>query len=47
MILKKIKDRENARKNGNYKLADSIRKDLEKSGIIIEDKNDKTKWRYK
>ena len=43
----KIKNREDARKNGNYKLADSIRKDLEKSGIIIEDKNDKTKWRYK
>ena len=43
----KIKDRENARKKGNYKLADNIRKDLELSGVIIEDKGDKTIWKYK
>ena len=46
-IKNKIKDRENARKKGDYKLADHIRKDLEKSGVIIEDKGDKTTWRYK
>jgi cysteinyl-tRNA synthetase len=46
-IENKIKDRENARKKGDYKLADHIRKDLEKSGVIIEDKGDKTTWRYK
>ncbi len=46
-IENKIKDRENARKKGNYKLADNIRKDLELSGVIIEDKGDKTIWKYK
>ena len=46
-IKNKIKDRENARKKGDYKLADSIRKDLESSGVIIEDKDDKTTWKYK
>jgi len=46
-IKSKIKDRENARKKGNYKLADSIRKELESSGVIIKDKGDKTTWKYK
>ena len=43
----KIKERENARKKGNYKLADDIRKELEENGISIEDKNNKTIWKYK
>ena len=43
----KIKERENARKKGNYKLADDIRKELEDNGISIEDKNNKTIWKYK
>jgi len=46
-IKGKIKDRENARKKGDYKLADSIRKDLESGGVIIEDKGDKTTWKYR
>ncbi len=46
-IKNKIKDREDARKKGNYKLADSIRKELESSGVTIEDKGNKTTWRYK
>ena len=46
-IKSKIKDRENARKKGDYKLADSLRKELESSGVIIKDKGDKTTWRYK
>ena len=45
-IKSKIKDRENARKKGDYKLADDIRKDLENRGVIIEDKSNKTTWRY-
>jgi len=28
-------------------LADIIRKELEDSGVIIEDKQDKTTWKYK
>ena len=43
----KVKDREEARKKGDFKLADTIRKELESSGIIIEDKDDKTIWKYK
>ena len=43
-IKTKIKDRESARKKGDYKLADSIRKELESSGVIIKDKGDKTTW---
>ena len=43
----KIKNRENARKKGDYKSADNIRKELENNGVIIEDKGDTTKWKYK
>ena len=46
-IKDKIKDRDNARIKGDYKLADSIRKELENNGIKIEDKGDKTIWEYK
>jgi len=46
-INQKIKDRNKARKKGNYKLADTLRKELEDSGVIIEDKQDETTWKYK
>ena len=46
-VNQKITDRNNARKKGNYRLADIIRKDLEDNGVIIEDKQDKTTWKYK
>ena len=46
-INKKIKDRNDARKKGDYKLADVIRKELEENVIIIEDKQNKTIWKYK
>ena len=46
-INQKINDRNNARKKGDYKLADIIRKELENSGVIIEDQQDKTNWKYK
>ena len=46
-IENKIKDRDQARKNGDFKLADNIRKELESSGVIIEDKGNKTIWKYK
>ena len=46
-INQKIKDRNEARKKGNYKLADSLRKELEDKGVIIKDKQDKTTWKYK
>ena len=46
-ILEQIEARIQARKSGNYKLADKIRDDLLKNGIIIEDKQNKTEWKYK
>ena len=45
--MKKIKDREQAKKEKNFDLADKIRKDLDNEGILIEDKKDKTEWKYK
>ena len=45
--LMKEDAKDTARKKGDYKLADNIRKDLEKNGVIIEDKGDKTTWKYK
>ena len=46
-INQKIKDRNEARKKGNYKLADTLRKELEDNSVIIEDRKDKTTWKYK
>ncbi len=46
-INQKIKDRNSARKKRDYKQADIIRKELEDKGIIIEDKEDQTMWKYK
>jgi len=47
LVDEKISDRNQARKQGNYKLADSIRKELENKGVIIEDKGNQTIWKYK
>ncbi|MBO6489410.1 MAG: cysteine--tRNA ligase [Pelagibacteraceae bacterium] len=46
-INKKIEDRNIARKKGDFNKADVIRKELEENGVIIEDKQDKTIWKYK
>ena len=46
-ILKKIDKRNIARKNKNFELADKIRKELLDNGILIEDKDDTTTWKYK
>ncbi len=46
-INKKIEDRNIARKKGDFNKADVIRKELEDKGVIIEDKQDKTIWKYK
>ncbi len=46
-IQKKIKDRNNARENKDYKAADKIRNELSDKGVLIEDKGDKTLWKYK
>ena len=46
-VNKKVQDRNEARKSGDYKLADNIRKELDNMGIIIEDNGDKSTWKYK
>ena len=47
VILAKINERNKARNNKNYKLADKIRKELLDKGISIEDTNGKTTWKFK
>ena len=46
-ILNKINERNKARKNKNFVLADKIRNELIEYGILIEDKDDTTTWKYK
>ena len=46
-ILAKIKERNEARDNKNYKQADKIRDELLHKGISIEDKDGKTTWKFK
>lgn len=46
-IENKIRDRKTARENKDWAKADSIRKELEANGIILEDKRDGTSWKVK
>ncbi len=46
-VLKKINERLEAKKEGNFELADKIRNELFDQGIAIEDQKDKTSWKYK
>ena len=46
-ILSKVKERNEARDNKNYKLADKIRNELLDKGVSIEDKDGKTSWKIK
>ena len=46
-IAKKINERDQAKKNKNFNLADKIRDELLSKGIIIEDLKDKTVWKFK
>ena len=46
-IKQKIAERNNARKNKDYKAADEIRNELLDKGVLIEDKDDKTLWKFK
>ena len=46
-ILNKIESRNSARKNKNYKEADKIRDELLDKGVLIEDKDGKTIWKFK
>ena len=46
-ILFKINQRNKARINKNYDEADKIRTDLLDKGVLIEDKDGKTVWKFK
>ena len=46
-ILSKIQLRNKARINKNYKEADRIRDELSDKGVLIEDKDGKTIWKFK
>ncbi len=46
-IEQKIKDRQSARQDKDWALADSVRKELEEKGILLEDKKDGTGWKVK
>ena len=47
LIEIKIKERNQARDNKNYELADKIRNELLEKGVQIEDKDGKTSWKFK
>ena len=42
-----IDDRNHAKKNKNFDLADKIRQDLLNKGVSIEDLKNKTIWKFK
>ena len=46
-ILRKIDERNKAREKKNYEEADKIRKELSDKGVLIEDKDGKTIWKFK
>jgi len=46
-ILQKIQERNKARENKNYEEADKVRNELLDKGVLIEDKNGKTTWKFK
>ena len=46
-IFDKIEKRNKAREDKNYKEADKIRDELLDKGVLIEDKDGKTVWKFK
>ena len=46
-ILEKIAERNEAKKNKNYALADEIRKNLEHLGVLLKDSKEGTTWQWK
>ena len=46
-ITDKISERNKARSDKDYDFADKIRKELLDKGVLIEDKDGKTVWKFK
>ena len=46
-ILLKINERNKAREDKKYKLADQIRDELQDKGVLIKDTDGKTTWKFK
>jgi len=42
-----IEQRNEARRERNFKTADAVRDKLDEIGIVLEDKRDRTEWRRK
>ena len=47
LLIRKLKIEIKLEKKEIYKLADTIRKELENNGVIVEDNQDQTNWKYK
>ena len=45
--MQKIQERNKARDNKRYEEADKIRNELLDKGVLIEDKDGKTIWKFK
>ena len=46
-ILLKINERNKAREDKKYKLADQIRDELQDKGVLFKDTDGKTTWKFK
>ena len=46
-ILKKVQERNKAKKNKNFELADKIREELLSKGVVLEDLKGNTIWKFK
>jgi cysteinyl-tRNA synthetase len=46
-IRARLTARHEARRAKNWEMADTIRKELEAKGVILEDKKDRTDWKIK
>ncbi len=44
-LLPKIQEREKARRDRNFKLADQLRKELEEAGVVLEDTKNGVRWK--
>ncbi len=46
-VLRRIEEREKARRARNYELADQIRRELLQQGVVLEDTKDGVRWKIK
>jgi len=44
-LARKIRERERARRDKNFELADRIRRELAEAGVLLEDTKDGVRWK--